>query len=85
MISNLTDNGVKMFNSDLNWYKQLKSTYKKERLSIEKLTKWMLSTVSPAYKGTMRPLVSRRENGNTSGIQESPQTTKEPQRGFLLG
>jgi hypothetical protein len=50
MISDLTDNGVKMFNSDLNWYKQLESTYEKERLSIEKLTKWMLSTVSPAYK-----------------------------------
>lgn len=52
MMSDLTDNGIKIFNQDLTWYKQLESVYKEERQAVEKLTKWLLQTVNPAYKST---------------------------------
>ncbi|KAL1855882.1 hypothetical protein Daus18300_010860 [Diaporthe australafricana] len=52
MLSDLTDNGNKVFNQDLTWYKQLETVYDKERQAIEKLTKWLLQTVNPTYKST---------------------------------
>jgi hypothetical protein len=51
-MTDLTDNGVKAFNLDLTWYKQLETAYKEENQAVEKLTKWVLQTVSPAYKST---------------------------------
>jgi hypothetical protein len=52
MMTDLTDNGLKAFNLDLTWYKQLDASYKEERQSVEKLTRWLLQTVAPAYKST---------------------------------
>jgi hypothetical protein len=52
MMTDLTDSGLKAFNLDLTWYKQLETSYEKQRQCVEKLTKWILQTVSPDYKST---------------------------------
>ncbi|KAJ4406455.1 hypothetical protein N0V82_010125 [Gnomoniopsis sp. IMI 355080] len=56
--SDLTDAGEKLFNKDFMWYQQIEKVHATEHSSVEKLTKWILQTVSPDYKYTCCPFCS---------------------------
>jgi ferredoxin len=52
MMTDLTDAGQKNFNLDYNWYKQKETTYLAQKTSVEKLNKWIFSTVDPEFIST---------------------------------
>ncbi|KAL2272084.1 hypothetical protein FJTKL_08958 [Diaporthe vaccinii] len=49
-LSDLTDAGLKLYNLDLQGYKQLEPEYKEEQTAVQKLKKWVMQTVNPTYK-----------------------------------
>ncbi|KAI7772856.1 hypothetical protein LA080_006569, partial [Diaporthe eres] len=51
-LSDLTDAGLKLYNLDLQGYKQLEPEYKEEQAAVQKLKKWVMQTVNPTYKLT---------------------------------
>lgn len=55
MMTDLTEAGVKAFNLDLAWTKQLETSYNREYQAVKEITRWMMQTISPTYKTTCCP------------------------------